>query len=218
MKRNMIIVAALATLLTPTLVRGEPPRPGAYVSWFVGMTVPQERHADSYDGNYSYDDRVEFDPGIDLGGAGGYDFGYVRLEGEFSYKYADIDTVHDTTSNATYHDIDGSMGVFAAMFNCFFDLHNNSPVTPYLGGGIGVATLYLDDTYYDHGKLYDSDDDTVFAYQLGAGMEITISRYFSLDLGYRYFATDRGRFDGGGQGTRMKFESHNATVGGRFKF
>jgi opacity protein-like surface antigen len=214
----MIVVAALATILIPSLVRGEPPGMGPYVSWFIGVSAPQERHADSYDYYGSYDDRVEFDSGIDVGGSGGYDFGYVRLEEELSYKYGDIDAVHDTTSNATYHDIDGSMGVFAAMFNCFFDLHNNSPVTPYLGGGIGVAVLHLDDTYYDHGKLYDADDDTVFAYQVGAGVEININRSFSLDLGYRYFVTDKGRFEGDGLGTRMKFESHNGTVGVRFKF
>lgn len=218
MKRNMIVVAALATLLAPSLVRGEPPRMGPYVAWFVGVTLPGDRHADSYDYYGSYDDRVEFDPGIDLGVTGGYDFGYIRLESELSYKYGEIDTVHDRTSNVTYHDIDGSLGVFAAMANCFFDLHNNSPVTPYVGGGIGVATLYLDDTYSDQGKLYESDDDTVFAYQVGAGLEVTISRYFSLDLGYRYFATDRGRFEDDGIGTRMKSESHNITVGGRFKF
>lgn len=218
MKRNMIVVAALTTLLLPSLVQAEPPRPGAYVSWFVGVTVPQERNADSYEYSTSYDDRVEFDPGIDVGGSGGYDFGYVRLEGELSYKYGEISSVYDKTSNATYHDIDGSLGVFAAMANCFIDLHNTTPVTPYFGGGIGVATLYLDDTYFEGGKLYDSADDTVFAYQVGAGLEITINRSFSLDLGYRYFATDRGKFDEGDAGTRMKFESHNGTVGVRFKF
>lgn len=218
MKRYMIVVAALATLLLPSLVRGEPPRPGPYVTWFVGVTVPEERHADSYDYYGSYDDHVEFDPGIDVGGAGGYDFGYVRLEGELSYKGAEIDSVYDSTSNVTYHDMDGSLGVFAAMVNCFIDLHNTTPVTPYFGGGIGAATLYLDDTYSDQGKLYESDDDTVFAYQFGAGVEITLTRSLSLDLGYRYFATDEGKFEDEGIGTRMKFESHNATVGVRFKF
>ncbi|ABL00241.1 outer membrane protein [Pelobacter propionicus] len=222
MKRNMIIVAALATLLIPSLARAEPPRPGPYVSWFVGVTVPQDRNAHSYDSWGSYNDRVEFDPGIDVGGSAGYDFGYVRLEGELSYKGAEIDSVYDATSDIRYHDLDGSLSAFAVMANCYFDLHNDTPVTPYLGGGIGFATLYLDDTSgVSNGvrwSLYDSDDDTVFAYQIGAGIDISINRYFSLDVGYRYFATDKGKFDEGNAGTRMKFESHNATLGLRFKF
>lgn len=223
MKRNMIIVAALATLLIPSLVLAESPRSGPYVAWFVGVTVPQDRHAETFNGG-SWDDRVEFDPGIDVGGAGGYDFGFVRLEGELSYKYGDIASVYDTANDIRYGDMHGYLGVFAAMANCFIDLHNGSPVTPYIGGGIGVATLYLDDTSGvprgggSRTWLYDSDDDTVFAYQAGAGLEISLNRHISLDLGYRYFATSRARFEGGGQETRMRFESHNGTLGFRYNF
>jgi len=114
------------------------------------------------------------------------------------------------------------------MFNCFVDLHNDSPVTPYFGGGAGFATLFLDDTFGTNvngggGQLYWSDDDTVFAYQLGAGVEIAINRRLSLDVGYRYFATDRANFTeqfwpGGMAQASLKFQSHNAAVGVRVKF
>lgn len=224
MKRNTILAALLAALAIPSLAWSDPPRPGPYLNLFVGVTVPEDRHADSFDEGGFYDDRVEFDPGINVGGSGGFDFGYVRLEAELAYKEGDISSVYDSTRNVSYGDLHGSLGAFSVMANCFVDLHNNTPVTPYFGGGIGFATLYLDDTRGTDKSsgledfLYDSDDDTVFAYQVGAGLEIAINRFFSLDLGYRYFATDEGDFEGGIAGTRMKFESHNGTVGFRYKF
>ena len=113
------------------------------------------------------------------------------------------------------------------MFNPFFDFHNNSPVTPYIGGGIGFAALHIDDTFGTDTRggfserlfLYAEDDDTVFAYQAGAGIEIALSRTLSLDFGYRYFGTSTADFDSDfAIETEMKFESHNAMAGMRVKF
>lgn len=196
----MIVAATLATLLIPCLARAESPRPGPYVSWFLGGAVPQDRHADSCSPGGPFGDRVEFDPGITVGGSGGYDFGYVRLERELACRQGEIASVCDATNTIGFTNMHGSLGAFSVMANCFFDLHNGPPVPPYVGG-IGFATLYLDDTSGVWNgvryQLYDSDDDTVFAYQVGAGMDFTVNRYFSVDLGYRYFATGKGRFEGG---------------------
>jgi opacity protein-like surface antigen len=113
------------------------------------------------------------------------------------------------------------------MFNGFVDLHNNSPVTPYVGGGIGLATLYISDTYGTDTRggittrplLYTDDYDTVFAFQLGGGLEIALNPMLSLDLGYRYFRADNARFeDNPFQTSKLDFESHNATLGLRLKF
>ena len=108
------------------------------------------------------------------------------------------------------------------MFSLFCNL---SPITPYIGGGVGFATLYLSDTYGTNTKtglrtrLYDSDDDTVFAYQVGAGLEIAFTPMLSLDMGYRYFGTAKAKFDNhSSTTTELKFESHNASVGLRIKF
>jgi ABC-type multidrug transport system fused ATPase/permease subunit len=120
------------------------------------------------------------------------------------------------------------IGVLAMMFNCFFDLHNSSPVTPYLGGGIGFAALYLDNTFGTivngpfagaGATLYWEDDDAVFAYQVGAGLEIALNRQLSLDVGYRYFGTDDANFTSQPFGqASLKLQSHNAAVGVRVKF
>lgn len=228
MKRKFVILAALTTLAIPVVGSAAPARPGPYVGGFVGAAIPLSQNAttDDFNQNQTFNDRVKFDPGISVGGTGGYDFGYVRLEGEMSYKHAEISSVTDRDTGDTYGSMHGSVGAFAVMGNGFFDFHNPSPITPYIGGGVGFATLHLSDTSGilrggtgGRTSLYDADDDTVFAYQAGAGLEIAINRRFSLDLGYRYFGTSKARFnEGSSRETSMKFESHNAIAGVRFKF
>lgn len=225
MKRNLIAVAAFALLVIPAISFATPPKAGAYVSGFLGVNALQNTDVTTTDFvNPNINDRVEFDPGISTGATGGYDFGFFRLEGELSYKHGEISSVRDK-AGPTFVNIDGSLGALAFMGNGFFDLHNASPVTPYFGGGIGFATLHLSDTdgtirgTTTRGRLYNEDNDTVLAYQLGAGMEIALNRRLSLDLGYRYFATDVARFENtAGQETNLKYQSHSGTVGLRVKF
>jgi opacity protein-like surface antigen len=151
------------------------------------------------------------------------------LEGELSYKHGEMSSITSTFPNpppattVRFSQVDGSVGALAFMFNCFFDLHNDSPVTPYFGGGAGFATLHLDDTFGSstggRSQLYFDDDDAVFAYQAGAGLEFAINRRLSLDVGYRYFGTSQAHFNENfNTETAMKFNSHNAAVGVRVKF
>ncbi|MDA8428635.1 MAG: outer membrane beta-barrel protein [Geobacteraceae bacterium] len=223
MKRKLIVIAALAALALPAVCSAAPPRPGAYVSGFLGVTVPKDSDVTGIDflgtPPLSIDEQIEFDPGINVGGTAGYDFGIVRLEGELSYKQGEMKSVTLTTGDRV-NDVDGSLGVLAMMFNGFFDLHNSTPVTPYWGGGIGFAAMHLSDTFAPDGSLiYQAGDDTVFAYQAGAGLDIALNRQLSLDLGYRYFGTAKANFATGQDiETSMKYESHNATVGFRVKF
>jgi opacity protein-like surface antigen len=223
MKGNLIVTAVLALLTIPAICFAAPPRVGPYVSGFLGVNVLQNTDVSGSVGSTAINDRVEFDPGINVGGTGGFDFGYFRLEGELSYKHAEISAVNDNISGERFSSTRGSLGVFAAMANGFFDLHNDSPVTPYFGGGIGFATLHLNDSSGisnaggGRQTLYFDDDDTVFAYQAGGGLEIALNRRLSLDLGYRYFATDTANFTNG-QDLGLRYRSHSGTVGVRFKF
>lgn len=214
----MVVVALMSGI--PGVCSAASSEPGAYVSGFLGVSVPRDTRASGTDSTTDFDDSVKFDPGIYLGGSGGYDFGMFRLEGELSYRYSEIDSI-TVQGLPQFRRIDGNLGVFAMMFNGFFDLHNESPVTPYLGGGVGFATLHLSDTFARGNAgtfFYGSGDDTVFAYQAGAGIDIALNKRLSMDLGYRYFATDNADFDSPETFTSMKFRSHNAVAGVRVKF
>ena len=228
MKSRICVIAALIVLAIPAICAAIPARPGAYVSGFLGVSLLRDSDVTSSDlfTNEIFNDHVEFDPGLSIGGTGGYDFGFLRLEGELSYKYAEISTITEDTGYR-FRNPDGNIGALAMMFNTFFDLHNDSPITPYFGGGIGFATLYLSNTFgidtrdgvTERVLLYPSDNATVFAYQAGAGLEIAIHRKLSMDIGYRYFGTAKGTFDKDlDRNVDMNFESHNANLGVRVKF
>lgn len=220
MKRILAAITLLTVLLVPAISPAASVRPGPYITGFIGVNINQDTNAEGTDFflNQDFNDRVEFDPGISIGGTAGYDFGIIRLEGELSYKHAGIGAI-TSQSGARFRNVDGSIGAQALMFNGFFDLHNNSRLTPYLGGGIGFAGLHLSDTTSQGLLVYGAADDSVYAYQVGGGVEIELNPLSSLDIGYRYFVTDRATFDSDlDTTTSLKFESHNATVGFRFKF
>ena len=230
MKRNLIALIALVVVAIPAIGLAAPARPGGYVSGFLGVNATRDTNVTSTDFTTVtpgvFEDRVEFDPGINIGGTGGYDFGMMRLEGELSYKHGEINAITDKSDGFRFRSVDGSLGALAVMFNGFFDLHNESPITPYFGGGIGFAALHLSDTFGTDTRvgvtrllLYPEDDATVFAYQAGAGLEIALNRRLSLDIGYRYFGTAKAKFDTDfASTTELKFESHSGAVGIRVKF
>ena len=139
MKTRLITFIALMLFSCPSLSTAATGRPGPYFSGFLGTSFARDTTVTGYDaGNNSFSDQVSFDPGIYTGGTGGYDFGFLRLEGELSYRQARLDTISAT--GYRLRSVDGQIGAFATMFNVFFDMHNASRITPYLGGGIGFAT------------------------------------------------------------------------------
>lgn len=227
MKRSIIVIVAFIFLAMPAICSAAPPRTGHYVSVFLGIAAPRDADVTGVDfiaPPTTFNETVEFDTNINVGATAGYDLGILRLEGELSYKHAGINSVTDKDDGFRFRNVDGDLGVLAMMFNGFFDLHNPSRVTPYLGGGIGFAALYLSNTTgIDRDgiriPLYLSDDDTVFAYQAGAGLDIALNRQLSLDLGYRYFGTSKATFGANKDiTTDLSFESHNAAVGLRLKY
>jgi opacity protein-like surface antigen len=227
--KSLVLVAALVgSFALPAVSLAAPPRPGGYMSIFVGASTPQDSDVTISEFNpvSVRQTQVQYDPGLNIGGTAGYDFGYVRLEGELSYKRGEFNSVTDPSSGTRYVNMDGHIGATAVMVNTFFDLHNESPITPYLGGGLGFATLNLSDakgvdasTGALNYHVLQSDDDNVFAYQVGGGIEVGLTRCLSLDLGYRYFATSNASFHKDWPNTTdLKLQSHNAAVALRVKF
>jgi opacity protein-like surface antigen len=221
MKTLLIVLISLILYSIPSTCVADTIRPGPYVSVFVGACMPNDTTVSSYDYYYNapFRDNVSFDPGVYTGFTGGYDFGYVRMEGELSYRYNDIKSVSEQFSGLTMNNVSGNVGAFATMFNVFIDIHNTSPITPYLGGGIGFVNLELSDTTGNGLLLYGSGNTTVLAYQVGGGVDVALNRNLSLDIGYRYFMTDTANFDSYYPiSSSFKFDSHNVSVGCRFKF
>jgi len=224
MKKVLLTLATLAFLVLPNLSCAAQGRPGGYASLFLGVSLLDDTDVTTDVFPDTYYDRIEFDPGVYVGGTAGYDFGLIRLEGELSYRQNDMDTLSDRgDTNFHYSSVDGDVGLFAVMANAFLDIHNDSPITPYIGGGIGVATIYLSETSANidgiRQPIYAEDDESVFAYQIGCGLDIALNRQTSLDIGYRYFGTETARFNSDwNQSVEFDTESHNVAIGFRFKF
>ncbi len=221
MKTIIVALLALTIFSVPALSSAATGRSGPYVGGFLGTSFARDTAISGQDPSeptrFTFDENASFDPGVYVGGTGGYDFGFMRLEGELSYRNSQFDSITDS-AGSNFRGVDGNIGVFATMFNVFVDLHNSSRITPYLGGGIGFANIHMSETTDNIGILYDESDDTVFASQVGAGMDLAINSRSSIDVGYRYFITDKARLNGEITSSDLRFESHNVLVGFRFKF
>jgi len=141
-----------------------------------------------------------FNLGYDVGPQGSLVLGYRlppnselgrgRVEFEIGYRKNGIDQIAFTDGTFA---AGGEAIVWNAMLNTFGEVATDSLWTPYLGGGIGVALVSLDSVTVSKTLVLD-DTDLVFAYQIGAGVDYSISENLSFDLAYRFFATTNPNF------------------------
>lgn len=133
--------------------------------------------------------KTSFDSGSGFSAALGYKPPYARgflsqtryeIEGAYRRNSVKNDFV-DPSSGST-----GSLHVWSAMMNAYFDLKNTSQLTPYVGGGLGITKIS-----FRAPRLAIRDSDTVPAYQLMAGVsyEPEALPRVGFHLGYRYLST-----------------------------
>lgn len=94
---------------------------------------------------------------------------------------------------------DPMLATFA--INGFLDIDIKGPVDPYIGAGIGLTYVEFGDSgdFHEHRDQFgtyvhrhdeDVSDDWIASYQLMAGVNIALSRNWSMYGGVRYFVTD----------------------------
>jgi opacity protein-like surface antigen len=167
----------------------------------------------SLDSGVSLD--VNYGSGYTFGGVLGYDFGMLRLDAEVAYRDNDIEVIGISA--------EGSTSALSYMINGYFDIPTHLAVKPYLGGGIGFATVSVNDANIPGIPPFPApvadDSDSVLAYQLSAGVGLEISRTTTLTLGYRYFATeDLEMLDASAVAFTTEYQSHEINIGIRFLF
>lgn len=150
----------------------------------------------------------------------GYKFGPTRLEGEIGYQKNDFDDVTVTVAGVGSASLkgvgvpfSGDTEVTSFLMNGYYDFTNDSAFTTYVTAGLGLAKVEGSMDLPSVGASA-SDSDTVFAYQIGAGVEYALNQTVSLDVRYRYFATSDPSFDT----TDAEFDSHNLMLGAKVKF
>jgi opacity protein-like surface antigen len=100
--------------------------------------------------------------------------------------------------------VEAKIETHALFINGFYDFQpfsiSNTPITPYLGGGVGFSRNKLGTTVQHEDGIPDggtTDGDTInqFAYKLSAGTLVSITEQLSLDVNYQY--VNLGAFKGG---------------------
>ena len=190
---------------------------GLYAGLYAGMPILEDATAEDALGSYN----LETDPGSLYAFTLGYDLpsgspvGDGRIELEYAWRSNDYS---EATISDTAVDADGSVEASSLLINSFAAFRNRTPVTPYLGVGIGAAQVTIDKLVVD-GVPVMEDDDLVFAWQAGVGLDIDLTRWLRLDVGYRYFATGNSKFnDIDGNEVKLEYTAHTALVGVVVKF
>jgi opacity protein-like surface antigen len=110
--------------------------------------------------------------------------------------------------------LNGDISSLALMINGFYDFNLGLPVTPFAGGGLGIARVRIDSDW-----LGVDSSDTVFAYQLGAGLAFALNPQVNIDLQYRFFATlDPELKFQSGERFDTEYMTHNVMLGLRYSF
>lgn len=154
-----------------------------YASVFGGVSMIDDFDFDSSIGGSG---TVSFDSGYSIDAALGYDFGNgLSIEGQVGYISADLS---DGNYNGNPLLAEGTASVTYGMINAWygFDLGG---ITPFIGGGVGAASLALDSEFTGFPDSAIDDSAMTWAAQIGAGVSFALTDNISLAGRYRYLAT-----------------------------
>lgn len=156
----------------------------------------------------------------DQGWVGALSLGYgtamgIRGELEANYRWGnDVNGSDDRT--ATWSGKTRSLGF---MGNVLYDINTGTAFTPYIGIGAGMARVKSElNVSTLPGRNYVSDEDWVFAYQGIAGVSYNVTRNLAITADYRYFATEKPKFDGVLGKVEGEYHNHSVMVGLRYSF
>jgi opacity protein-like surface antigen len=202
MKKFAIALLVGSMFVTPLLASAQP-----YVSASAGLGLISNSELSGIK------DFVEYNAGIALNGAAGYDFGNYRVEGAVGYQSNPINAIIGTKLETLNAKADYSMLSFMA--NGYVDFQvKDAGIEPYVMGGIGFAN-----TDYKATKGVDTEkqDNSSFAWQIGTGVGVQVAKNLTLDVGYRYFALTNMTFKAGSNPTAdMSLATHNIMAGIRY--
>ena len=195
---------------------------GFYGKADMGGGVTMDTDLKSFFGPVSSGSEVKFDPGLRFGLAAGYQFtDWFALEAEIGGMYTEIDEITD----ATY--LDAWFSSVPFLVNARFQYRNASPLTPYIGAGIGGAASIIDMEYVELNGVGTSgtSSDAVFAWQAFAGLQYNLNEQMSLSLEYHFVWTDAPSWETdyyhGTHGDSLSFgeiESHSLSLAFRCRF
>jgi len=209
MKKTFFMIIGCTMLLSISSIAYSA---GPYISGNLGLAIASDSDVtDSTVPGITLD--IESDSGLALGVAVGYGLGNnTRIEGEIAYQKNDLDKASLLGVDV---DLTGDTSSLALLLNGYYDFATESAFTPFISAGLGFAKVEINDFNVPGSGLPSSnDDDTVFAYQVGAGVGYAVNEKTTLDVKYRYTGTSDPDFDT----STAEYSSHNFYAGIRVSF
>jgi len=224
--RRLLIAAAAAAL--PNVAAAGP---GWYLGIEGGINFADAQDFDLYNVSILVPDGtrlgvVELEDGWIGGLVAGYSFANgFRPELALDYRRNDFESLRRDPvgifPGQQTDDVGGHETVATALLNVWYDFFPSSRWHPYIGAGLGAARIEVKNGRFDSTDL-DSDADTVFAYQYGAGLGIDLGERWTLSLDYRRLELDEGKFDlqptNPNSYIKAEYSADTAMIGLRYSF
>jgi outer membrane protein OmpA-like peptidoglycan-associated protein len=206
-----IIVAGVSVLGIPAVVSAQSLPAGPYVGLGFGANWAEGANAKQSGGT----DHFSYDTGWIGALEGGYALGNGLRGGlEFSYRDNSVDHARGTGASGGHGDISN----YGLMGNVYYDFATGTPLTPYVGAGVGLGILDSSKQGTVFGSRLDGTD-TEFAYQFIGGVAYSLTQQLALTGEYRYYSTLDPHFGvTGSSGARSEYHNHAVLLGLRYTF
>ncbi|MBN8531331.1 MAG: OmpA family protein [Alphaproteobacteria bacterium] len=181
--------------------------------FYIGGGAGYVFHGDSdLNGPANNNFSVEFDGGWSALFHGGYQYGNgVRTEAELSWR-------HNNANNINSIDAEGDDMSWSVMLNALYDFDTGTPLTPYVGGGVGFTWLNFDKVTAP-GTIFVDDDNTSFAVQGILGASYKMDANYSFFADYRYLVAIDPKFQNvAGTTVEADYNTSTVMVGMRYSF
>lgn len=219
MKKHLSALVFLLAVL-PTVVFADEFPKNLYTSLEMGAGIPNDTHLTFP--NTGAKGTFSTDTDFAIAGSVGYHIlPYLRIEGEIGHFGANLGSGH--LVGVALSPTQASIDAMTYMVNAFYDWQNSSKFTPYVGFGIGAATVSsgTPSSYV----IQSNSSDTVFAWQAALGSSYKITDNLSGVLGWRYIQAQDASLTAsvpafGASGVPMKtsFGTNEIRIGARWDF
>lgn len=138
----------------------------------------------------------------------------IRVEAEYAVRTA-LEQSDSGFNGATPWSEKYDVNLHTIMGNVYFDLHNSTAFTPYIGAGLGVAFVRGNYEAQVGGWTREASDySTEFAWNVGAGCAYSFNEMVSADLAYRFLDVTRAEL----KGAKIDLSAHEISLGLRLNF
>ena len=219
-------------------VKDIPPPPPSGRAWYlkgtIGMKNPEP--GSIYINEPSFSDHTVHHTDIKSSALYGLGIGvehsrWLRFDMTGEYRGKQLFLAQDSYPGGT-NEYTADLESWLGLFNVYIDIGTWRGITPYVGGGIGVAWIDVQgfkDVNVPNNSVFYGDRDkstTNFAWALYAGLSYDVTPQFTVDLAYRY--TDLGdahtgratAFDGSSSYSGLEIRditSHDLLLSARYR-